>query len=507
MAPSTSPPTRSFTLLSLHEYRFELEPTESISIRLIDGTAEIFGFELTTGQDYPFGDEARAAIFSWHGANLQVTGKASTEYIAEEAPLPAYLALHLALERIRLGAVAPKHFEPQVELPKSFQALDDFNTDDERPGPRVMIIGPISSGKSTLVKTLANWAVRSGRTKVEGPGLLLVNLCCNDGAFTLPGTFSIAPLHTSIPTTTSVHPLGSTPTTGPPVLFPPSGPLDGPPQPSPAPALFAPTLNALSFYYGHPDFGRNPGLVEVLIRRMGVSLESRVEKGAETAAWRGGCLIDTPGEFSDKNRSALVKEVVRSFGVNVIVVIGTEKLQLEISKLMSTNKTVKVVRVPKSGGASEFDLNYQRRLQSNQVRSYFYGGPALSQGQLSPFKIVVKFEDLTIYRVGEEALVPSSALPIGAIRTLKATSLIQIDPDDPRTGSLIHMVLSIPQSNWDGLDPEANEANEAAIGPVLGFVHLAGVDIRTRKYTILSPLPGRLPRKVAVAGSLEWTDC
>lgn len=72
-APPPPPPTRSFTLLPLHEYRFELEPTESVSIRLIDGTAEIFGFELATGQAYPFGDEARAAIFSWHGANLEIS--------------------------------------------------------------------------------------------------------------------------------------------------------------------------------------------------------------------------------------------------------------------------------------------------------------------------------------------------------------------------------------------------------------------------------------------------
>lgn len=172
--------------------------------------------------------------------------------------------------------------------------------------------------------------------------------------------------------------MGCTPTTGPPVLFPSGGPFESSQQPSPNPSLFATPLNALSFFYGHADFGRNIGLVDALIRRMGVSLNTRIEKGAETAAWRGGLLIDTPGEFSEKSRSALVKEAVRAFGgkqshrlslrlrcyldpiilpffatvfsVNVIVVIGTEKLQLEISKLMSTNKTVQVVRVPKSGG-------------------------------------------------------------------------------------------------------------------------------------------------------------
>lgn len=38
--------------------------------------------------------------------------------------------------------------------------------------------------------------------------------------------------------------------------------------------------------------------------------------------------------------------------VNVIVVVGSEKLHVEMTKLMSTNRSVMVVRVPKSGGVS-----------------------------------------------------------------------------------------------------------------------------------------------------------
>lgn len=72
----------------------------------------------------------------------------------------------------------------------------------------------------------------------------------------------------------------------------------------------------------------------------------------------------------------------------------------------------------------------------------------------------------------KEALVPSSALPLGSLRSLKETSLLTVDPEDPRTGSLTHMVLAIPQSAWDGVDPETDAAAEAATGPVLGFVHL-----------------------------------
>jgi polyribonucleotide 5'-hydroxyl-kinase len=33
-----------------------------------------------------------------------------------------------------------------------------------------------------------------------------------------------------------------------------------------------------------------------------------------------------------------------------------------------------------------------------------------------------------------------------------------------------------------------------------------GIDTQRRKYTILSPTPGRLPSTVALAGSIEWVD-
>lgn len=90
-------------------------------------------------------------------------------------------------------------------------------------------------------------------------------------------------------------------------------------------------------------------------------------------------------------------------------------------------------------------------------------------------------------------MVPSSALPIGAVRTVRDTSLVRIDPEDPRSLSeLINAVLAIPQSTWSGRkkrggtagsgvkdeeeDAEEEEASpeeeEVAIGPVLGFVHL-----------------------------------
>ena len=36
--------------------------------------------------------------------------------------------------------------------------------------------------------------------------------------------------------------------------------------------------------------------------------------------------------------------------VNILLVVGSERLYVEMKKLMATNKTVSVVRVPKSDG-------------------------------------------------------------------------------------------------------------------------------------------------------------
>lgn len=101
-------------------------------------------------------------------SRIYVFGQVSTEYISEETPVPSYYNLHLALERLRALANAGQHLSP-----------------------RVLLIGEEESGKTSLMKSLANWAIRSGRARTErevpagemadegegkSRGVLLVNL-------------------------------------------------------------------------------------------------------------------------------------------------------------------------------------------------------------------------------------------------------------------------------------------------------------------------------------------
>ncbi|GAA96735.1 uncharacterized protein L969DRAFT_54405 [Mixia osmundae IAM 14324] len=510
---------RPVDLPPLQELRFELEGQDRLLVTLVSGTAEVFGYELAPQVVYPFSDELRGAIFTWHGCTLSLRGKATTEYIAQETTTPLHLNLHLALEQARLQSRPPASFFVTAQQ-------DQTEQDEELPGPRVMVLGERNAGKSTLIKTLLNWAIRSGNGARQdlnalplaseedqlGPqrGVMLVNLDPSDGAMTVPGTFSIAPVYSCVPTTTPALSFGTTYSNGPslPII------LQQPSKADQASATeealiplevnyntLAPALNALSFFYGHTDWGRNDALAETQIKRLGAFLRSKLEEGGEPGLWRGGVLVDTPAELAERSRGQMLIKLVRTLGVNVIVVLGSEKLQVDITRLMSTNKSVKVLRVPKSGGVSDIDNAYRRRLRAKQIHSYFYGGPTVSCGALSPHNASILFDYLKVYRIGADFAAPSSALPLGQDMASRDLRLYDIDITESRTfPELVNHICAVLQ-----VDDDADD-EEALVSPVLGYIHLRSVDSERKRVGLLSPLAGRLPRKRLVFASLEWSE-
>ncbi len=180
--------------------REALDPTCTISHSANEEPdAEIFGAELVGGTQerwYPFGDEAKAAVSSWRGAELEIAGSASTEYLADE-PSPVYTAysnLHLYLERKRIEArqalradakllstLAGSVLDPSYIAPRTTDQSTETESDPsgtaastvyrpEGQGPRVMVLGPESAGKTSLVKFLANYALRSPAVASLGKG-------------------------------------------------------------------------------------------------------------------------------------------------------------------------------------------------------------------------------------------------------------------------------------------------------------------------------------------------
>jgi polyribonucleotide 5'-hydroxyl-kinase len=118
--------------------------------------------------------------------------------------------------------------------------------------------------------------------------------------------------------------------------------------------------------------------------------------------------------------------------------------------------------------ASDLDLPTLSRLQSLQTRSYFYGGPPLTQGLLSPFSIIVRLSDIRIVRVGEPAgaHAPDSALPLGATRLTRDTELGEVDLAGPRAASeVVNRILAVPMA-----EEERDGQEKVVKGPVMGFV-------------------------------------
>lgn len=142
------------------------------------------------------------------------------------------------------------------------------------------------------------------------------------------------------------------------------------------PDSYAPLVDPLIFFTGHLSPTVNEPHYQLLIQSVADAASRKVD-GAGVDSWKAGWMVDTPGEWVEKkgNGHERIKSAVRAFGselapaipatsvrtvthawpspaVNVLVVVGSERLSVEMNKLMSTNKTVTVIRVPKSDGVS-----------------------------------------------------------------------------------------------------------------------------------------------------------
>ncbi|KAF8463804.1 Pre-mRNA cleavage complex II protein Clp1-domain-containing protein [Gautieria morchelliformis] len=489
MDPSAQIPedVKEWRLESGTEYRFELDPDTSLAVKLVSGLAEVFGTELAVGKTFLFGSECKAAIFTWQGCTLEVIGRPSTEYVSEETPMVTYANLHLAFEQMRVRARRTQRGSP----------TSSGTVEGENHPPRVLVIGPENSGKTTCCKIIANYAVRAG----QGWSPILVNLDPGEGGWTVPGTISACPVNMPIPTSSPENPLGSSATSAP-------------------TALTSSALLPLVYWFGHVEARRNPKLMDRLIQTLAKQVNARLQN--DPAGSVSGLIIDTPASFAAQlngksgsgEKYAFIKTCVDLFKINVIVVIGHEKLNVEMRR--EFGDSLAVVKIPKSGGVVELDYAYRARVHGLQLHSYLYGqslplppgvssatlgGEALEELSLSPHSLVIEFSDLTIYRIGEEAMAPTSALPIGASRVVSEMQPVVVDPAQSGSG-LMNAVLALLTQGEDGLLDDTAVLDR----DVAGFLIVMSIDASARQMTILSPGPGSLQGRVALIGSLEWQE-
>ncbi|KDR73633.1 hypothetical protein GALMADRAFT_251398 [Galerina marginata CBS 339.88] len=485
MSEEKAPEHKTWELGPESEYRFELDPGTSLAIKLVHGQAEIFGFELAEGKVHLFGYECKAAVYTWRGCVLEVTGEPSTEYVSDETPMRAYANLHIALEQMRVRALRQIRGSP----------VPSHDTSKSDP-PRILVVGPDHSGKTSLCKILTNYAVRAG----QGWAPFLVNVDPSEGGWAAPGAISVAPVYGPIPTASPVNPLGTAATTAP-------------------VSLSSNALLPLVYWYGYPETKRNPLLMNRLIRNLGENVYDRFELDPEGRA--SGLIVDTPSSFasgpsSNNIRQTLIKACIDAFKINMIVVVGHEKLNVEMQRTYGSQITV--VKIPKSGGVVEVDVSYRERVHNYALHTYMYGQiirppPGITNGRLggetltdlvlSPSSTVINFGDLQIYRIGSDTMAPSDALPVGATRTVSEMQPVTVDPASSGSGLLNAVLALLAPPNEDENERYDEEILDLT---VVGFLIVTNIDLAKRKMTILAPNRGNFTGRTAVIGSFEWQD-
>lgn len=327
----------------------------------------------------------------------------------------SYANTHFALEKLRHQAVG-----------------------NGKEGPRVLIVGPENAGKTSLVKVLTGYATRIGRQPV------VVNLDSREGMLSIPGTLSATAFSSIVDVEEG---WGSSPTSG----------------PSPVPVKLP-----LVYYYGLPSPEENSKMFKPIVTRLALAVMSRLQEDGEAREAReAGCLIDTPGVISQgKGGYDIIQHIVAEFSsmpirrsyivncanmlhliVNVLIVLGSERLYSDMVRRFSghrtsTDESISVVKLDKSGGCVDRDDAYMKQARQAQIREYFFGD---AKSTLSPHTQQVDFSQVTIYRVAECTCIRS--LPSSTTGFMHAANTFQHPISSPPSSQAAKAKTSPPRQS------------------------------------------------------------
>ncbi|KAJ2744512.1 Cleavage polyadenylation factor subunit clp1 [Coemansia sp. BCRC 34301] len=432
--------SKEWVLGAGEEFRFEVDFKHTVEIRVQRGTAECFGAELGRDSSYSFSGE-NGAIYTWDGCTLLVTGDCQSAYVAGETPMDSTINVHMALQQARVQA----------------------RNDATAMGPRVMVVGPDDCGKSSLVRILTNYAVRMG----EAP--LFVDLDPRDASVSVPGTVSVTPMTKTVDVEDGFMGYAMSSSAGPP---------DTP----------------LVWQFGHEQPSDNSALFNLLVDRMAMAIDRRMANDAGCRA--AGIIVDTCG-FSDPSKCATIDHAVVALRITTLLVVGSERMFSALSTRKFADHSVTVLKIARSGGTVDRSAAFRQQSNSRTIQRYFYG---TSKEPFTSFSTVAGFAEIRVLRVGaEDAVAPSSTLPLGEARTLTDTSVLNVEIDE----ALKHSVLAVTDASVESLE---SGADTVAGMQALGFVNVSVVDMDKKRLILVSPVPGRLPKQVLVYGDIKWME-
>ncbi|KAJ3360216.1 Cleavage polyadenylation factor subunit clp1 [Allomyces javanicus] len=519
-----SNPMQTVEVAPGHELRLAVPFGQALTIQCVAGYAEIAGFELADKIPYELSGFT-GAVYSHHGCKLNVsalrplkTGPGAPKLDADAPPMP----LHVVRD---CNVTALANLNLRLDKLRSHAAKSVGQGATADVGPRIMVVGPRDSGKTTIVKTLANYAVKGDWTP------LFVDLNPENPSVSISGTMAAMPV---------THPLD---------------PTSGQSLSSPATVAAGIAAHPLIFWYGYDQLVPATGAVGDHAAFHYLSVARQVARAVarkcelDTNVRTAGCLIDTPGGL-DADR---VVELVRIFNATHVLVTGDADLLVALDQLAATDQLlvrpsplaplptrVTVQAFPRVPGAHARDAQTLKYAHIHRIREYFYGSPTASRGLggLTPHNIAIPPTTMTVVRVdvegGEEMKTTGAeatqsdgekeaindpmdvAHVEGAAVAPQGATVAQPDSataDAPRERKLklvpvtdgnllVHSVLALSSV----ADSERGDADAMATRNVMGFVYVSDFNEKTKKLSMLIPFPGRLPKKNFLLGNIKWIE-
>lgn len=460
-----------------NEWRIEVPFRKEMTVTVVEGVAEIFGTELAPQVQYKFSGVKLAIYAPLAPVTLEYTIATSTEqhrmthgdddvveYLSNETTMTPVTNLALYLETLR-------------------QKANDGNARGASPrlrGPRVLLLGPHGAGKTAVAKTLVSYAVKMGLTPV------LVNLNPRDGVFLVPGSLTATTINDALDVEAAGG-WGFTPTLG-------SLPHN-PKQP-------------LVKNFGFSTMADNRELYNYQTLKLGVAVMLRLEHDPRTAS--AGVVIDTPSELGGNNLGqlfAVIENIISDFEVDHIVVIGNERLFVDLKHKLKRKldlKQLTMLKLARSGGSVDVDETFIRQAQEELIREYFNGN---FRAHLQPLKTDLDGALLDVYK-GVEAndlLLSLAFLPLGDDYSNDLEPADSLDKYYLKLETLellkventLVAITHVPQLSY--------KPKDVLNTSVKGYIYVAKVD--NQKLKVLLPFPApQLPKNVMLATAIGYTE-
>ncbi|KAL7675645.1 hypothetical protein ACOME3_001913 [Neoechinorhynchus agilis] len=416
------------------------------SVMLKSGMAEIFGAELPVNQLFEFGELTRLAVATFHGCELQVGGLDQDEddaYISKDIDA---LKSHLALQRI---------------LENDRDAVD---AETRSRGPRVVIVGSTGCGKTSLWRTLGNWACRMEREPIA------VDLDVARNDFGVPGSISAAQLHY-----VTLDHLAKT---------------DDNEECS------------FSLHFGHLHPRSNPELFNQLVTNMAMIVQTRIDAVNERKV--SGILVNTCGWVQGRGYDSKV-HICKAFEADYVVVISNERLYNRLKDELIEN--VKVIHVPSSSGVGYVDEIEFAEIMNRRIRRYFCG---TLKHQVFPrlltFKVIKEGDDISEDDVGLKVKLYQYSKRIainGDHHNVKKEDKLCLE--EPSVISAIPYTDSLELlENRTLAVSYAMDPSDCLTETIAGY--LAVESVEEDRISVLSPSPGPVPNNLFIVGNIQFIE-